>query len=76
MTLDELRPGDRGIIENVNGEGALRRRLLEMGLTPGTAVYSQKTAPFGDPIEIRVRGYQLTLRKDEAAKIDIRKAEA
>ncbi len=75
MTLDRLHPGKSGYITYVNGEGALRRRLLEMGLTPGTYVYVQKTAPLGDPIEIRVRGYQLTIRKDDAANIGISEGE-
>jgi len=75
LTLKDLKPGQSGIISVVNGQGALRRRLLEMGLTPGTKIYIQKVAPLGDPVEIRVRGYQLTLRKDDAAKIDIEKAE-
>lgn len=75
MTLRDLKPGESGIITNVGGQGVLRRRLLEMGLTPGTEIYIQKTAPLGDPIEIRVRGYQLTLRKDDAAKIRIERVE-
>ncbi len=71
MTLDELRPGSHGRVRAVNGMGALRRRLLEMGLTPGTRVYVEKTAPMGDPMEIRLRGYHLTLRKDGASEIEI-----
>lgn len=71
MTLRDLKPGETGKIVSVGGKGALRRRLLEMGLTPGTEVFVQKRAPLGDPIEIRVRGYQLTLRKDDAAQIGI-----
>ena len=71
QTLDQLKPGESGIISAVGGHGALRRRLLEMGLTPGTSVMVQKMAPSGDPIEIHIRGYQLTLRRDDAAEIEI-----
>ena len=63
MTLDKLKIGSQDIIETVGGEGALRRRLLDMGLTPGTKVMMRKKAPMGDPIEIKLRGYELTLRK-------------
>ena len=71
QTLDQLNPGESGIIQAVGGQGALRRRLLEMGLTPGTRVMVQKMAPSGDPIEIHIRGYQLTLRKEDAAQIQL-----
>lgn len=73
MTLRDLKPGESGTITAVGGKGALRRRLLEMGLTPGAKLTVQKTAPLGDPIEIRVRGYHLTLRKDDAGEIEIEK---
>lgn len=72
MTLDRLQPGESGIIETVGGEGALRRRLLDMGLTPGTAISMRKMAPMGDPLELFLRGYVLTLRKDDAANITIK----
>ena len=68
MTLDMLKNGETAVIKTVGGEGALRLRFLDMGLIPHTAVTLQKTAPMGDPIEIRVRGYELTLRK-AAAKL-------
>lgn len=71
QTLDQLKPGESGIILAVGGQGALRRRLLEMGLTPGTRVMMQKMAPSGDPIELHIRGYQLTLRKEDAAQITL-----
>lgn len=71
MTLRDLKPGESGTIISVGGKGALRRRLLEMGLTPGAKLTVQKTAPLGDPMEIRIRGYHLTLRKDDAAEIEI-----
>ena len=71
MTLDKLPVGSSGIITAVGGDGALRCRLLDMGLIPRTRVTLQKTAPMGDPIEIRVRGYELTLRVEEAKKIEV-----
>ena len=73
MTLDELKPGQGGVIEFVGGEGALRRRLLDMGLTPNTAVSVRKVAPMGDPIELFLRSYVLTIRKEDAAKLTIQK---
>jgi len=72
MTLDKLPIGSGGFITRVNGAGALRLRLLDMGLIPGTAVTVRKMAPLGDPIEIRVRGYELTLRKEDAALIELK----
>lgn len=73
MTLDELKIGEACIIKVVNGEGALRRRLLDMGLTPKTRVVLRKIAPMGDPIELYLRGYELTIRKEDAAQIEIEK---
>ena len=69
--LSELKIGQSGKIIKVNGEGAIRRRLFDMGVTPGAGVYFRKKAPFGDPIEIKIRGYELTLRKAEAACVEI-----
>ncbi len=71
MTLDELAIGKTAVIEAVNGEGALRCRLLDMGLIPGTKVMIRKVAPMGDPIELHIRGYELTVRVDDAKKIEI-----
>ena len=71
MTLDTLKPGQSGMIAAVGGEGALRRRLLDMGLTPGTRVAVKKMAPMGDPIELSLRGYLLSIRKEDAAKITL-----
>ena len=71
MTLDHLHVGQSGIIKTVGGEGVLRRRFLDMGLTPGTRVLIRKMAPLGDPIEIYLRGYELTLRKEDAQLIQI-----
>ena len=72
MTLDELKTGDSAVITAVGGEGPLRCRLLDMGLIPRTEVTLQKIAPMGDPIQIRVRGYELTLRIEDAKKIEVR----
>lgn len=71
MTLDKLKIGSSGVITAVGEDGPLRCRLLDMGLTPRTRVTLQKVAPMGDPIEIRVRGYELTLRIEEAEKIEV-----
>lgn len=67
--LDEFTIGETGRIITVGGEGKLRRRLLDMGVTPGAKIYLRKKAPLGDPIEINLRGYELTLRKSEAELI-------
>lgn len=71
MTLDNLKAGNSAVIINVGGTGALRRRLLDMGLTPKTLVKVRKIAPMGDPMEIYLRGYVLTIRAEDAAKIEI-----
>lgn len=71
MTLDKLQIGKEAVITVVGGEGALRCRLLDMGLIPKTKVVVKKIAPMGDPIEIRLRGYELTLRKEEAKEIEV-----
>lgn len=76
MTLDQLKPGEGGVILTVGGEGALRRHLLDMGLTPKTHVQVRKVAPMGDPIELFLRGYVLTIRKEDAAKLTIQKEAA
>ena len=73
MTLNELKIGDSAAITAVGGEGALRCRLLDMGLTPLTVVTLRKVAPMGDPIEIHVRGYELTLRVEDARQITVEK---
>ena len=70
-TIRDLTVGQSGIIRTVGGEGALRCRLLDMGLTPRTKVTLQKVAPMGDPIELHVRGYELTLRLSDAEQITI-----
>ena len=71
MTLNEVKVGASAQVAKLNGEGAVKRRLMDMGITKGTEVYVRKVAPLGDPIEVTVRGYELSLRKDEAAKIEM-----
>lgn len=70
-TLDKLKIGKKARIVAVDGEGALRDRLLDMGLTPKTQVMVRKVAPMGDPIELMLRGYELTLRIDDAKNIEV-----
>lgn len=71
MTLDKMPIGKRAVITSVGGEGNLRNHLLDMGIIPKTVVSVRKTAPLGDPIEISLRGYTMTLRKDDASKIEV-----
>ncbi len=75
MTLDKLPIGKSAVIVQVGGEGALRCRLLDMGLIPRTRVTVRKAAPMGDPIEIHLRGYELTLRLEEAKQITVKPEE-
>jgi ferrous iron transport protein A len=70
-TLDDLPPGCPARVTSVNGAGPLSRRLMEMGIVPGVGVQVVKAAPFGDPIEVRVRGYSLAMRRSEAATIEV-----
>ena len=70
-TLDQFEIGETGLIRKVEGEGKLRRRLFDMGVTPGAQVSLRKKAPLGDPIEVTIRGYELSLRKDEAKLITL-----
>lgn len=70
-TLSDLKPGEEGIVKKVGSAGALRRRIIDMGITPGVKVNIVKYAPFGDPIEVMVHGYHLSIRKSEAKQIEI-----
>ncbi|MBU5255931.1 FeoA family protein [Tissierella praeacuta] len=70
-TLESALPGENVTVVKLEGEGAVRRRIMDMGITKGTKVYIRKVAPLGDPIEITVRGYELSLRKSDAGKIVI-----
>lgn len=71
MTLDCLAIGESAIIRSVGGEGELRLRLLDMGLTPGTKVMLRKIAPMGDPVELFLRGYELSILREDARKIEL-----
>lgn len=71
MTLRELKPGQEGKVISVGSAGALKRRIMDMGITPGILIKVIKVAPLGDPIEVNVRGYELSLRKEEASQIEI-----
>ena len=70
-TLKDVKVGESTRVVRVNGQGALRRRVMDMGVTKGTKIYVRKMAPLGDPIEINVRGYELSLRKEDAASIEV-----
>ena len=71
MTLKEAKIGSTVTVKKINGEGALKRRIMDMGITKGVAVYIRKVAPLGDPVEVTVRGYELSLRKGDAANIEV-----
>ena len=73
MTLRDLRPGDTAKVVRINGEGAIKRRIMDMGLIRGTSFYVKKVAPLGDPVEITVRGYELSIRKSDAAMVEVEK---
>ena len=72
MTLAEIKVGQDAVLRTIGGQGEPRHHLLDMGLTPGTEVTLRKVAPMGDPIEIHLRGYALTLRLDDARKITLK----
>jgi Fe2+ transport system protein FeoA len=69
--LNELKRGEKGKIVKISGKGSVHRRLLDMGLISGSDIEMQRVAPLGDPIEIKVKGYNLSLRKEEAASIQV-----
>ena len=70
-TLREIKRGDTCKVKRVHGEGALKRRIMDMGITKGTEIFVRKVAPLGDPIEISVRGYELSVRKGDAELIEV-----
>ena len=70
-TINDLKVGETAKVARLNGEGAVKRRIMDMGITKGTEVTVRKVAPLGDPIELTVRGYELSIRKDEAAKVEV-----
>lgn len=71
MTLREVKIGETVKVKKINGEGAIKRRIMDMGITKNTEVYVRKVAPLGDPIEVTVRGYELSIRKADAAMIEV-----
>lgn len=71
-TLKDVKIGATAIVTKLNGMGALRRRIMDMGITKGTSIYLRKVAPLGDPIEVTVRGYELSLRKEDAENIIVK----
>ena len=71
-TLRDVKVGERATIVRLHGEGALKRRIMDMGLTRGTQVYVRKVAPLGDPMELTVRGYELSVRKADAELIEVK----
>ncbi|WP_302490356.1 FeoA family protein [uncultured Dialister sp.] len=70
-TLRDVPVGDKALVKRIHGEGPLRRRIMDMGITKGTEVYVRKVAPLGDPVELTVRGYELSIRKNEAEAVEV-----
>lgn len=70
-TLREVKVGENCTVKRIHGEGALKRRIMDMGITKGVGIYVRKVAPLGDPVEITVRGYELSLRKADAELIEV-----
>ena len=73
ISLRQFQPGDAGSVVKITGNGLIRRRLFDMGITPGTQIRVRKVAPLGDPVEITLRGYELSLRKSEAELIEMKR---
>ena len=69
--LSELKVGESGVVAKINATGKLRRRIFDMGVTPGVSIVVKKVAPLGDPIEVAIRGYELSLRRDEASQVEM-----
>ena len=71
-TLKDIKIGETAVVKRLNGEGAVKRRIMDMGITKGTSIYVRKVAPLGDPVEVTVRGYELSLRKADAEMIEVK----
>lgn len=71
-TLNTLKPGESGIVDSITAEGAMKRHFLDMGITKGVPITMERIAPFGDPVAVRLRGYSLSLRREDARKICLR----
>ena len=74
MTLREVKKGQTVVVEKLLGEGAVKRRIMDMGITKGTEIYVRKVAPLGDPVEVTVRGFELSIRKADAELIQLKEA--
>lgn len=74
-TLKDVKIGNTVTVVKIHGEGAIKRRIMDMGITKGTSVYVRKVAPLGDPVEITVRGYELSLRKADAEMVEVTEVE-
>ena len=72
MTLKDVKTGQTVTVQKINGEGAIKKRIMDMGITKGTEIYVRKVAPLGDPVEITVRGYELSLRKADSEIIEVK----
>ena len=72
MTLREVKPGETIKVVKLNGEGAVKRRIMDMGITKGVEIFVRKVAPLGDPVEITVRGYELSVRKADAEMVEVK----
>lgn len=72
MTLKDLKPGQNGIVASISTTGSMKRRIMDMGITPGVEIRVVKVAPLGDPAEVNVRGYELSLRGEEARSIEMK----
>ena len=70
-TLKDVKCGQRAIVSRLHGSGAVKRRIMDMGITRGTEIFVRKVAPLGDPIELNVRGYELSLRKEDGSMIEV-----
>lgn len=70
-TLREVKGGETVTVVKLNGEGAVKRRIMDMGITKGCSVYIRKVAPLGDPVEVTVRGYELSVRKEDAQMVEV-----
>lgn len=70
-TLKDIKPGATVSVVKLHGEGAVKRRIMDMGITKGAQIYVRKVAPLGDPVEVQIRGYELSLRKSDAAMIEV-----
>jgi len=71
QTLKEIKPGETARVAKINGEGPIKRRIMEMGITKGVEIHVRKVAPLGDPVEVTVRGYELSLRKADAELVEV-----